>query len=78
MEEFETLSNSEKSSSIRSKIKNIQYQKFNLELDILSESAISDPNESYLQEIQQQVNDLNLRQAALKSELDLLEEQEPA
>lgn len=70
MEDFETLSDSEKASSIRSKIKNIQYVKYNLELDILAENAISEPNTNQLEEWSNQISDLIARENVLKIELD--------
>jgi hypothetical protein len=72
MEEYEILTDSEKTTAIRSKIKNIQYQRYSFELDLISENAISDPNELTVSETQKQINDLNARQAALQAELDLL------
>jgi hypothetical protein len=72
MEEYEILTDSEKATAIRSKIKNIQYQRYSFELDLISENAISDPNELTVSETQKQIDDLNARQAALQSELDLL------
>jgi hypothetical protein len=72
MEEYEILTDSEKATAIRSKIKNIQYQRYSFELDLISENATSDPNELTISEIQKQINDLNARQSALQAELDLL------
>ena len=72
MEEYETLSDSEKATSIRSKIKNIQYQKYNFELDLISENAVYEPNQLTISETQKQIDDLDARQAALQAELDLL------
>ncbi len=72
MEDYETLTNSEKATSIRSKIKGIQYQKYNFEIDLIAENAVSEPNELTISEIQKQINNLNARQSALQAELDLL------
>jgi len=72
MEEYETLSDSEKATSIRSKIKNIQYQKYNFELDLISENAVYEPNQLTISETQKQIDDLDARQTALQAELDLL------
>lgn len=69
MEEFETLSDAEKALSIRSKIKNIQHQKYNVELDILAESAVSNPDSNRIAEWQIQLSDLGLRETALQEEL---------
>lgn len=72
MEEFETLSDGEKAVSIRSKIKNIQYNKYNIELDILTENAISEPDTNKLEEWNRQLSDLNLKEAALQEQLQVL------
>ncbi len=66
------LTNAEKATSIRSKIKNLQYQKYNLELDLIAENAVSEPNQLTISEIQKQIDNFNARQAALQSELDTL------
>lgn len=70
MEEFEMLSDAEMASSVRAKIKSIQYQKYSLELDIIAESAVTKPNSVALRETQQQIDDLVARQAALQVELE--------
>lgn len=70
MEEFETLSDGEKAVSIRSKIKNIQYNKYNIELDILTENAISEPDTNKLEEWSKQLSDLIAKENALKIKLD--------
>lgn len=70
MEEFEELSNAEKAASIRAKIKNIQYQKYNYELDIISENAVETPGASFIAETQSQIASLEARETALKEQLD--------
>lgn len=72
MELYETLSDSEKASSIRSKIKTLQYQRYNIELDILIESAVAEPNVAYLAELGAQVEIIDLKQTALTEALDAL------
>jgi hypothetical protein len=72
MEEYETMSDSEKASSIRSKIKNIQYQKYSLELDLVAENAIAEPDAAIISSIQLQMSNLDAKQAALSNELSLL------
>lgn len=70
MEEYEILTNSEKATAIRSKIKGIQYNKYNIELDILSENSVSSPNFNQIEEWNRQLADINARQAALEAELE--------
>jgi hypothetical protein len=72
MEEHEILTDLEKANSIRSKIKSIQYNKYSIELDIISENATSNPSTSLIEEYQNQLNNLIARENALKSELDKL------
>lgn len=59
MEDYEVLSNSEKATAIRSKIKGIQYTKYNIELDILSENAVVEPNTNQIEEWNRQLADIN-------------------
>lgn len=70
--DFDTLSDEEKASSIRSKIKNIQFQRYNIELDVLMETAVSNPNDVYVAELQAQIADMQLKQDALEAELAAL------
>ena len=72
MEDYEVLSNSEKATAIRSKIKGIQYTKYNIELDILSENAVVEPNTNQIEEWNRQLADINARQAVLEEELENL------
>lgn len=70
MEEFEILTDDEKASSIRSKIKNVEFYKYNFELDILAENAASNPDASKIAEWQAQLVDLEAKKTVLKAELD--------
>lgn len=72
MEEFEILSNEEKAMSVRSKIKNIQYVKYNTELDIIEESAVSSPDQNKLAELNNRILDLESKELALRAELETL------
>jgi|688.fasta_scaffold92555_4 hypothetical protein len=72
MDDFSELSDEEKASSIRSKIKNTAYQMYNLELDVLMETAISEPNLGYVADIQGQIDDLQLKKSVLETKLAAL------
>lgn len=63
------LTDSEKATAIRSKIKGMQYNKYNIELDLLAENAISSPNTNQTSEWERQLADINAKQAALELEL---------
>lgn len=70
MEEYEILTDSERATAIRSKIKGMQYNKYNIELDLLAENAVSNPNTNQISEWERQLADINARQAALETELE--------
>lgn len=70
MEEFEILTDEEKAVAVRSKIKNIQYNKYNIELDLLTENSINNPNASQIIEWNRQLEDLNAKETVLQNELD--------
>lgn len=70
MEEYEILTDSERATAIRSKIKGMQYNKYNIELDLLAENAVSNPNTNQISEWERQLADINARQTALETELE--------
>lgn len=72
MDDLSVLSNEEKASSVRSKIVGLAYQAYNLELDILVENAVSNPDTGRISELEQQTANLKLKQDALLAELSLL------
>jgi len=74
MEDYNELSDSEKASSIRSKIKNITYQMYNLELDLLVETAVTNPDQGYVDTITKQIDNFLLKKAALEAALDEVSE----
>lgn len=69
MEDYLNLTNEEKSSLVKSQIKNIQFTKYNIELNILAESAIEIPDESAIARYQIQLQDLVDKEQALQNEL---------
>lgn len=72
MEDFETLTDNEKASSIRSKIKSLEYGRYNIELDILAENAVDSPNEYAISEWNIQIASIDAKKQALQLELDKL------
>lgn len=77
MEDYLSLNNEEKKQLVRSHIKNLQFTKYNLELNIIAEQAIDVPNESSIIGYQMQIEDLIDKEAALQNELLLLDNQQP-
>lgn len=69
-ETYNSLSNEEKMQIIRSHIKNIEHNKYNLELSILAEQAIDVPNEALIIGYQMQLEDARDRESALEAELN--------
>jgi hypothetical protein len=65
MEEYLELSPEEKKQSVRAKIKNIQYAKFNIEISLRTESAVSEPNQFEIQSLNNQLTELQEKEAEL-------------
>jgi hypothetical protein len=68
------LTKEEKTSIIESRKKGLSRDKFNFELAIIEENAISTPNSDVLSTTNSQLADINARIAALDAELASLEE----
>jgi hypothetical protein len=67
-----TLTNEDKISLINQHKRNVEFSKYNVELSIIEENAVSDPNEETLSGLNEQVADLNSKIAALDAELAAL------
>lgn len=76
MEEYLSLNKEEKRQLIKSHIKNLQFTKYNLELNIIAEQAVDVPNESSIIGYQMQIEDLVDKESALQNELLLLDSEE--
>lgn len=66
------LSNEEKTGIINQHLKNLHYNKFNIEISIIEENAKTTPETEALANLNTQISDLNLRIQALEAELDKL------
>ena len=62
------LTNEEKISIINSHLKNLEYNKFNIEMSILEESAKSTPDSSTLSSLNAQASEIDVQIAALNTE----------
>lgn len=66
------LSNEEKAGIINQHLKNLHYNKFNIEMSIVEENAKTTPEAEPLANLNTQLTDLNSRIEALEAELDKL------
>lgn len=70
------LNNEEKISVVDSRIRSLEYNKYNLQLSLIEENAVSIPNEESIESIENQMNLVNLKISALQSEKSELTEEE--
>ena len=66
------LSNEEKTGIINQHLKNLHYNKFNIEISIIEENAKSTPETEILANLNSQLSDFSSRITALEEELDKL------
>ena len=66
------LSNEEKAGIINQHLKNLHYNKFNIEISIVEENAKTTPESEALANLNTQLADFNSRIEALEAELDKL------
>jgi hypothetical protein len=66
------LSNEEKTGIINQHLRNLHYNKFNLEISIIEETAKATPETAALTNLNTQIADFNSRITALEAELDKL------
>ena len=66
-----TLSNEEKFTIINSKLKNLIYSKFSLEIDKLSENAKASPDSDTISRLNLLISETERQTAALTTEADL-------
>jgi hypothetical protein len=64
------LTNDEKKEIIGSSLKRLSNHKFNIELLMIEESSVSNPKESIITDLQNQINDCSLRIEALSIKLN--------
>lgn len=63
------LSNEEKTAIVNSHIKNLTYNKYNLEISIIEENAKATPNSTNLSSLNAQISEIDDQMAALQAEL---------
>ena len=63
------LKKEEKAQIISSHIKNLSYQKYNLEIDLLQENAKISPSQSALENFNKQISEVENQVEALETEL---------
>lgn len=62
------LTNEEKIGIINSHLKNLEYNKFNIDMSIVEENAKSTPDSSTLSSLNSQLSEINVQIAALEAE----------
>lgn len=70
------LSKSEKLTILQQKIKNIEYQKYSLELDLLLENVSEKPDEDTIKFTNDKLSDIFKKLEILENEKKLVEEME--
>jgi hypothetical protein len=63
-----TLSNEEKISIIDQHIKNIEYNKYNLEISLIEENAVANPEATTISSLNSQIAVLNSKISVLQTE----------
>lgn len=63
------LTNEEKAAIVTQHIKNIEYSIYNLEVSILEEEAVQDPDSQKISDLNSDITELNAKKAALTTEL---------
>ena len=64
-----TLTNADKVQVINSRLKNLLYAKYNLDVDKIVENAKSTPIESVIEKYNDSISEINLQISALTAEL---------
>jgi predicted nucleic acid-binding Zn-ribbon protein len=68
-----TLSNEDKISIINQHKRNVEFNKYNLEISIVEESAVAVPNTDAISSLNSQIQDLDNKIAALDAEIAALQ-----
>lgn len=66
------LTNEEKATIVNSHIKNLEYNKYNLEISVIEENSKTEPSNETLQSLNAQILEIDGQLNALQSELDTL------
>ena len=69
-----TLNNEEKLSIVNQHIKNVEYNKYNLQISLIEENAVSSPNAEAISSLNAQIASNDLKLAALEEEKNNLTE----
>jgi len=69
-----TLNNEEKLNIVNQHIKNVEYNKYNLQLSLIEENAVSSPNAEAISSLNAQMASTDLKLAALEEEKSNLTE----
>jgi hypothetical protein len=67
-----TLSNEDKIAIINQHKRNVEYSKYNLQVSLVEENAVSVPNAEAISSLNNQISDLDSKLSALDAEVDSL------
>lgn len=67
-----TLSNEEKISIINQHKKNVEYSKYNLQVSLIEENAVSNPDQDAIDSLNDKIADLDSKISALDAEISSL------
>jgi hypothetical protein len=62
----------EKTDLINTHLKNLEYNKYNLELSLIEENSLEAPSSTVISSINEQIENLSAKKSALLTELDEL------
>lgn len=77
MSEYLELTGEEKKQVVKSQLKNIQLNKYSLELNILQENSVPNPSEIVLESYANEMSLYSLKESVLQDKLDELNIQYP-
>ena len=66
------LTNEEKIGIANQHLKNLQYNRYNLELSLKEENALDTPNEASVADVQSQLNSIDAKIEAIEAEIETL------
>lgn len=69
-----TLNNEEKLTIVSQHIKNVEYNKYNLELSLIEENSVSSPDSEAIASLNSQMAEVNAKLSALEAEKSALTE----
>lgn len=72
MNEWENLTLDEKKDTIKSLIKNLQFYRFNVQMELDAEMQLTNPKQSIIDNAAQVLNDIDIKEQYYNAQLDTL------